>query len=409
MATFNIFIDARKRDDGMRAVRVRLYHLGKNTSITTPFLVDLTQATKGGKIKDAKILDACNALVKEWRDTIASLGPAINSMSAKELATYLKSGKGGAPTLNFVEYMRKVATRKRARHTTHNYRVVAASFEKFLDGRPLDINSLTPKLLTAYEQWLRDCGKTPATILQYMTRIKSAFNAAIYEYNDDDGDAVVLHLPFRRYKMPTAPAPIARSVDLATLQAIADLPTEPRYNSRRNFGRDIMMISFALGGINYVDLYNLTPDALHYGYIEYRRQKTRYARADEALYRVCIHPDVYPLLARWTDPTRQRLFNFHRLCDEKNFGARVAYAVKEVEKAVPYPARHYTYYAARHTYASLAHNLVGIDKYTVHELLNHIDDDMKITDRYIERDWQRLFDAHKRIVGLIDWRSIVNV
>ena len=408
MATFNIFVDKYKREDGTRTVRVRLYHMEKNTSIATPFLVDSKQVTRGGKIKDAKVLDACNALIKEWRDTLTQLGASANAMSAKELATYLKSGKGDATTLNFVEYMHKVATRKRARQTAQNYRVVASSFDKFLEGRPLDINALTPKMLTAYEQWLRDGGKTQATILQYMTLIKSAFNSAIYEYNDDEGEAVVLRMPFRRYKMPTAPAPIARAVDLATLQAIADLPTDPRFNSRRNFGRDIMMLSFALGGINYADLYNMSYDALHDDYIEYRRQKTRYARADEALYRVYICPEVRPLLERWFDPTKQRLFNFHRHCSELHFGTRVAYAVKEVEEAVPYPARHYTYYAARHTYASLARNLLGIDKYTVHELLNHIDDDMKITDRYIERDWQRLFDAHKRIVALVDWSAINN-
>lgn len=406
MATFNIYVDKYKREDGTRTVRVRLYHQEKNTSIATPFLVDSKQTTKSGKIKDAKVLDACNALVKEWRDAIAALGSAINAMSAKDLADYLKSNKADMPVLNFVEHMRKVATQKKASNTRHNYRVVAASLEKFLEGRPLDINALTPKMLSAYEEWLRSSGKTQATILQYMTLVKSAFNAAIYEYNDDDGEMVVLHLPFRKYKMPAAPAPIARAVDLATLQAIADLPSESRFNSRRNFGRDIMMISFALGGINYADLYNLTPDALHYGYIEYRRQKTRYARADEALYRVAIHPDVYPLLARWTDPTRERLFIFHRMCSEKNFGTRVAFAVRQVEKAVPYAGRHYTYYAARHTYASLAHNLAGVDKYTVHELLNHVDEDMKITDRYIERDWQRLFDAHKRIVSFIDWSKI---
>jgi integrase len=82
--------------------------------------------------------------------------------------------------------------------------------------------------------------------------------------------------------------------------------------------------------------------------------------------------------------------------------------MKKVEGAVPFD-RHYTYYAARHTYASLARNVVGIDKYTVHELLNHSDSEMKITDRYIERDWQRLFDAHAKVVRLVDWRSIVNV
>ena len=407
MATLTIYVEERKRDDGTRAVRIRLYHQRQSTSIATPFLVNSKQATQSGKIKDAKILDACNAILKEWRDAIASLGTAVNSMSVKELAAYLKSRKGESVTLNFVEHMRKVASRKRAANTRHNYRVVAKAFETFVEHKPIDINTITPKMLTAFEQWLRDNGKTQATILQYMTLIKSSFNAAIYEYNDDDSDMVVLHLPFRKYKMPTAPAPIARGVDIATLQAIADLPTEPRYNSRRNFGRDIMMISFALGGINYADLYNLTPDALHFGYIEYKRQKTRYSRADEALYRVAIHPDVYPLLARWTDPTKQRLFNFHRMCSELHFGTRVTQAIKAVEMAVPYPERHYTYYAARHTYASIARNLAGIDKYTVHELLNHIDDDMKITDRYIERDWERLFEIHKRIVGMIDWSKII--
>ena len=75
-----------------------------------------------------------------------------------------------------------------------------------------------------------------------------------------------------------------------------------------------------------------------------------------------------------------------------------------IERAVPYK-RHYTFYAARHTYASLAYNVAKIDKYTVHELLNHSDNEMKITDRYIERDWQRLFDAHEKIVRLIKWDS----
>ena len=37
------------------------------------------------------------------------------------------------------------------------------------------------------------------------------------------------------------------------------------------------------------------------------------------------------------------------------------------------------YYAARHSWATLAVNKVGIDKYTVHAALNHIDEAMKVT------------------------------
>lgn len=56
-----------------------------------------------------------------------------------------------------------------------------------------------------------------------------------------------------------------------------------------------------------------------------------------------------------------------------------------IEEVVKFHRRYY-FYSARHTYASLGYNLASFDKYTVHELLNHTDKEMKITDRYIERD-----------------------
>ena len=45
------------------------------------------------------------------------------------------------------------------------------------------------------------------------------------------------------------------------------------------------------------------------------------------------------------------------------------------------------FYAARHSWATIALNKVGVDKYTVHAALNHIDEAMKVTDIYIERDF----------------------
>jgi len=40
---------------------------------------------------------------------------------------------------------------------------------------------------------------------------------------------------------------------------------------------------------------------------------------------------------------------------------------------------------------------VGIDKYTVHEMLNHVVEEMKVTDMYIRKDWS-LFDKTNRKV-----------
>lgn len=408
MATFRFYADNYTREDGLRAVRVRVYHNGASTALSTPYFVDKTQVTKGGKIKDAAIVDACNELIRNWRNTITNYGSAIEALDVKELVAMLKQSKGDGVGLDIVEHIYKVAESKRAAQTRHNYRVVAASLSRYLNGRGLDINQLSHQVLFAYEEWLRKDGKTPGTIVQYMSLIKSAYNTACLWYNDVDADKIVVtRQPFRRYKVPSVPVVAPRAIDLATLQAIADLPTEPRFNSQRNLGRDLMMLSFGLGGMNYADLYALPYDAIKGDYIEYKRQKTKHSRADEALYRVWICDEVRPLVTRYLDPTRQRLFIFHRRFPAGNFPTKVSCAVKAVEKAVPFE-RHYTYYSARHTYATLAYNVAGLDKYTVHELLNHSDKEMKITDRYIERDWQRLYDAHKRIVALVNWDKICN-
>lgn len=412
MATFKVAVSPHKRDDGTRRVKIRVYSAKSNTEVSTPWYVTPDMITRGGKIKDNSILDRCEALIRDWRRAVDDIGAGANAMTAKELVHHLTSREHRQhQRIDFICHMREVAEKKKP-STRHNYNVVANSLVRFTRGETLDINNITAQLLTAYEEWLRTEGIAPGTITQYMTLIKSAHNAARFKYNDEDAGIIrVTRAPFAKYKIPAAPAPSARGIDLATLQAIANLPDEPRINSRRNFGRDIFMLSFALGGINYADLYTLPHDALKGDYIEYKRQKTRDARVDDALYRVYICPQVRPLLERWFDKSChdkscQRLFRFYQY-SPKSFGPTVAYSIAKVEKAVPFE-RHYIYYAARHTYASLAYNVVGSDKYTVHELLNHTDSDMKITDRYIERDWQRLYDVHQRIIELVDWSKIAD-
>lgn len=403
MAEFKVTIERYKRADGLRRVSIRITHNYGNTRISTPFSVSPAQVTKGGKIKDAVILDACTDIIRGWRAHIAELGGAVSAMTAVELAEYLKKSEARSERIDFVKYMLEVADSKPKEQTAHNYRTVAKSFSKFLKGSALDINALTPQVLYAYEEWLRNSGIAQGTIAQYFALLKATHNLARERYNDEDAGVMrVTRMPFARYKMPQYPAPEARAVSLATLQAIANLPDESRFNSRRNAGRDLFMLSFALSGINYTDLYNLPYDALKGDYIEYNRSKTKDARVDGAYYRAYLCREIRPLIERWLDPTKERLFRFHLKWGVQSFREVVVRCVKEVEIAVPF-SRHYTFYSARHTFASLARNTLGFDKYTVHELLNHADSEMRITDRYIERDWSRLFEAQQRVVRLVDW------
>lgn len=61
----------------------------------------------------------------------------------------------------------------------------------------------------------------------------------------------------------------------------------------------------------------------------------------------------------------------------------------------------FIFYISRHSWATIALNKVGIDKYTVHAALNHVDESMKVTDIYIERDFVNENKANAKVVRYV--------
>ena len=59
------------------------------------------------------------------------------------------------------------------------------------------------------------------------------------------------------------------------------------------------------------------------------------------------------------------------------------------------------FYAARHSWATIASNEAGVDKYTVHEALNHVDPAMKVTDIYIKKNWSNIDKANRAVIDLV--------
>ena len=59
------------------------------------------------------------------------------------------------------------------------------------------------------------------------------------------------------------------------------------------------------------------------------------------------------------------------------------------------------FHAARHSWATIARNDLRINKYVVHEALNHVDDAMKVTDMYLEKDYSQNDDANRRVITYV--------
>ena len=140
------------------------------------------------------------------------------------------------------------------------------------------------------------------------------------------------------------------------------------------------------------------------GAITYNRTKTKARRADGAKMRVDIPPFILPLVEKYRDYTGKRIFNFHQYyANEKGFNKALNRGLKEIGSILG--VEDLEYYAARHSWATIAVNKVGIDKYTVHAALNHLDDSMKVTDIYIERDFVNENKANAKVVKYVLGKS----
>ena len=150
--------------------------------------------------------------------------------------------------------------------------------------------------------------------------------------------------------------------------------------------------------MNSADLFNCTE--FNDDTITYYRTKTTARRLDKAKMEVIIPSFLKPLFEKYRDKTGQRVFKFYRLYKtDKNFNRAINMGLKTIGDKLN--LLDLEYYAARHSWATIALNKVGIDKYVVHEALNHIDESMRVTDIYIERDFVNENKANAKVIKYV--------
>ena len=145
--------------------------------------------------------------------------------------------------------------------------------------------------------------------------------------------------------------------------------------------------------MNSADLYSC--EDIKENVITYYRAKTSARRNDKA--KMKVMEIIKPLVEKYRDRTGKRVFNFYQHYSTADaFNKAINYGLKQIGEILQ--IEDLEYYAARHSWATLAVNKVGIDKYTVHAALNHIDEAMKVTDIYIERDFEVENEANRKVL-----------
>lgn len=405
-----IILKHQKREDDTWNVKIRITQNRQSSYMSTSHYVGVDLVNKKTfqlKERDNPIYDEILLDVLRIRKHLSQLGHMIDEYTAKELCKEAEDLLAGKSTdkVNFFDFAYKYAANLEAegRRIGENYRYSIGKFETFAGTKDLCFSDITSSLLKKYEDYLR---KLPARngglisdagIRLYTTKIQAIFNRAKEEFNDEDrGIIKISNNPFGKYKPPKNPVTRKRSLAVDQVLSIRDYKCSPSQHGAL-VARDAFMMSFILVGMNTVDLYYA--NYFNDGRIEYERRKTRTRRQDKAFISIKTEPELQPYLNRYKDELGDRVFNFfERYGNPGDFNRKVNMNLKTIGNALGID--NLTFYAARHTWATVARNECGVSMDDIAVCLNHISGH-DVTDTYIKKDWSIIDKANRKVLDFI--------
>lgn len=408
----------KQRNDGTYNVKVRFTQDRKVKRLSTSLFVTPKELTKSFKFKeDAPIKKEIDNLVSYYKEQCAKLQLDQSNYTLEDVFEFLNGEQEKKQVIDFIKFSRDwtaAATIKGA----PNYTTAINALIRFIGKEELDVNLITLDFLEQFKAFLtkereartkklmQQGKRVPSnrSLSLYLVSIKKLFKEAQKKYNKREKNLILIHnSPFVDFEIPKQEATRKRAIPADIIKKVWKLPYKDMkkgYKStcRYNLAKDCFILSFCLMGINSADLYNATTRTKNT--IIYNRTKTKERRLDGAKMMVDIPQIALPLIEKYKDKTGKRLFNFYQYyADESGLNKAINYGLKEIGRLLGLDDLEY--YAARHSWATIALNKVGIDKYTVHAALNHVDETMKVTDIYIERDFVNENKANAKVIKYV--------
>ena len=404
--------------DGTYNVKIRFTLDRKVKRLSTNLFITSKDLTKSLKFKeDTSIKRAIDRLVLYYREQCFKLQLDQNHYSLDEIIEFLNGEQEKQQTIDFIKFSREWIASTTIKGAP-NYTTAINALVRFIGKEELDINLITLDFLESFKAFLnkereirtkrlmQQGKRVPSnrSLSLYLISIKKLFNEAKKKYNKKEKNLILIpNSPFMELEIPKQEATRKRAISADIIKKLWKLPYKDMKKGYKstchyNLAKDCFILSFCLMGINSADLYNATE--MEGNTIVYNRTKTKDRRLDKAQMKVDIPKLVLPLVEKYKDKTGKRLFNFYQYyADEKDFNKAINYGLKEICTILEIDDLEY--YAARHSWATIALNKAGIDKYIVHAALNHIDDAMKVTDIYIERDFVNENKANAKVVKYV--------
>ena len=407
-----------QRKDGTFRVKIRFTQNRKIKRLPTKLFAKKSDLNKSFELKEGTaIKKEADYLIFYYEKICSQIPMDIEQCSIEDIMAYVEADKKKYQIIDFIAFSESWMQASK-NTSTKNYKSAVNALKLYINREELNIKDITNKFLTGFMEFLEERWRAKAEKLKkagkivptnratslYLGSIRHLFNEAKKQYNDYDRNIIIItNDPFKTFTVPKqCTVTRKRALTPELIKKIWELPYQSiegyKMENRFNLAKDCFILSFCLMGMNSADLYNA--EEREGNTIIYYRTKTRNRRADNALMKVNIPKMLMPLIEKYKDKTGKRIFNFYQnYADIASLNRSINIGLKEIGAKLKIDALQY--YAARHSWATIAVNKVGIDKYTVHSALNHVDDVMKVTDIYIERDFVNENKANRKVVKYV--------
>ena len=384
MFYFTAFIRPEKiAVDGTTQIVIAIRKKGQRAKFNTGIRVtaaDWDKATgqlRPGAIGAKQINQLISARIVAVRVRAYEIEAAQPDIMPSELLPLLKGETQEDNRDLFLAALRRYTQRPMAERTRDIYLSTQTAIYKFRrDAAQLKFADITVAWLREFETFLAKTSPSANARAIHMRNIRAIFNYAI-----DAGLTEVY--PFRRFKIRNeATRKRALSVDQLRTLINAELP---EWQHRH---RDFFLLSFALLGINTIDLCSLRHGDLIGDRIEFSRAKTH------RLYSIKVEPEAEEIIKRYRGDSL--LLNFaDGLKNYRMYYNRLSIALRDIGDSLKLPGL--SSYWARHTWATIAASL-DIPRDTIAHALGHGGN--TVTDIYIDFDQAKVDQANRRV---LDW------
>lgn len=401
-----------KRKDGTYNVKINIYFNGKERRLPTNLYCSSGDLTRTLHIKSNDILCKCNVQISKMQKAISEI--STFEMEGKDVDWLVAKIKAKLTAqsfrLDFFEWAEEyMKTEIPVASTRRTYVSAINAFAEYNGKRELDINLITRKMIQDFEVWISNRGKTNynkhrgaakvttkkkknnAASMLYISKLAAIHRAAKKKYNDEDEGLVLIpRSPFDNLDLVV---PVCEGQKPLSQELIQKIILDKPVKQKQRVALDVVVVSFALQGVNFADLYSAKP--FKGDVWKYRRQKTGVPM--EQVIPECVKPFLARLGAGtskewWLPVLHENDCTKGVALNRTNLRLKAWCAANGIDT--------FATYAVRKSWATLARKYE--DKAIADEAIGHSGGN-RMLDIYAEKPYERYHDLNEKVLALFEW------